>query len=346
MSFSSANTAKQYAYKLCSYLNYLHDIWKVDYIEAETKHLKNFIRYMQYGQNIIPFGTVEGNKSGFTIQSYVATIKRFYEFLYSQGIDLDLDFKEKRNINPEAYLYGQVWDIMIPKLEIDDSFDRSKPLVEYEKWYTEEQKEAIFDNFNTYRDKAIFSISLDGCRIDEILSIKMNNYNDIEGIITLYRSKGKITGETGRIVILSERSRAFIEEYLFNERANIEIKFFEEGKTLTDYMFVNLQETTDSYGEPVQYYNFYKILKNTAKRAGLDPSKIRTHSGRSTKAGELFRYQAEHPEQLTDDQIKTIMGWKSLESAEPYKNKQDKETTLLVAKKLTEIKKERGKNNH
>ena len=43
MSFSSANTAKQYAYKLCSYLNYLHNIWKVNYIEAETKHLKSFI---------------------------------------------------------------------------------------------------------------------------------------------------------------------------------------------------------------------------------------------------------------------------------------------------------------
>lgn len=344
LNYSSANTAKQYAYKLCIFLNYLENIWNVNYLEAETKHLKKFIRQLQYG-DLLTIGIVEGNKSGFTIQSYLNILKSFYEYLYSQDVELSLEFKEKRNINPKSYLYGQSWDLMITKLEIDDAFDRSKPPVDYIKWYTEEQKEAILDNLNTYRDKAIFSISLDGCRIDEILSVKMSNYDDSQGILIIHRSKGRQTGNTGRICILSERSCELLEDYLFHERAVVEMDLLQQNKLPDEEIFLNLRKRDDSYGTVVGYHNILEIIKRAAANAGMDPSKIRTHSGRSTKAGELFRYQAEHPDQLTDDQIKELMGWRRIESAEPYKNRQDRETTLLVARKLQEIKDNRGNLN-
>lgn len=341
----SSGTAKQYAYKLCSYLNYLEITYQINYIEASPKHLKNFIRYLQYGENIIPFGAIEGNKSGFTIQSYLYVLKSFYEYLYSQDIDLNLEFKEKRNINPHSYLYGQSWDTMIVKLQLDDSFERSKAPIQYEKWYTEEQKEAILENFNTYRDKAIFSITLDGCRIDEVLSSRMSDYDDNKGILTPYRSKGKKTGDTGRIVVLSERSISYLEDYLFYERSEVEIEFLEQGKLLPEEIFINIKKREESYGTKVQYNNILEIIKRAAEKAGIDPATIRTHSGRSTKASELFRYQAENPEKLSDNMIKEMMGWKSLDSSEPYKNKQDKETTLITAKKLKEIKDKRGNDN-
>ena len=341
----SIQSAKQYAYKLCAYLNYLEEIWHIDYLEAESKHLRNFVRFMQYGKNVLPLGVVEGNKSGFTVQSYLNALKSFYKFLHSQDVPLNIEFQEKRKSTKYSFIYGADWDAMVKDIEIDDVFDRSKLPKEYIKWYTEEEKEAILDNLNSYRDKAIFSISLDGCRIDEILSAKMNNYDDSEGILTLHRSKGRQTGNTGRIVILSNKSKELLENYLFYERAIVEMNLLEKNKLPDEEIFLNLRELDESYGSAVKYHNIYEIIKNAAKRAGLDPSKIRTHSGRSTKAGELFRYQAEHPEQLTDSQIQAIMGWKSLDSAEPYKNRQDKETTLLMAKKLANINEERGKKN-
>ena len=344
MNLGSINTAKQYAYKLCAFLNYLEEIWEINYIEAETKHLKNFIRYMQYGKKIIPFGTIEGNKSGFTVQAYMNVIKRFYEFLYGQGIDLNLEFQTKRKNNPEAYLYGQNWDQMVTRLEINDVFDRSKMPIDYIKWYSDEQIEAILDNLKTYRDKAIFSISLDGCRIDEILSLQMKNYNCQEALLTLHRSKGRQTGNTNRLVVLSNRSWKLLEDYLFYERAEVEMDLLEKDILPPEEIFLNLRKRDDSYGQPIKYYNILCILKSAAERAGLDPSRIRTHSGRSTKAMDLFRYQAEHPQELSDDKIKEIMGWKSLDSANPYKNRQDKEITIITAKKLADIKEKRKKS--
>lgn len=52
---------------------------------------------------------------------------------------------------------------------------------------------------------------------------------------------------------------------------------------------------------PLSYRNYLAILKGCAWRAGIDPAKIRTHSGRSTKAMEFIEHQILHPEDgLTD----------------------------------------------
>ena len=113
----------------------------------------------------------------------------------------------------------------------------------------------------------------------------------------------------------------------------------------SEALFLNLKNRADSYGTPVKYHNMLEIIKKAAKNAGLDPKRIRTHSGRSTKAGELFRMQAKNPASITDNQILEIMGWKNLSSAEPYKNRQDKETALENWKLLSKLKEERHEEN-
>ena len=337
----SVQTAKQYAYKLCAFMNYLDSVWGISYREANVAHLHKFTRYLQYG-NVLPLGISEGNKSGFTIRGYLGVIKSFYIFLHQNDLSLNMKVVTTAKENPHSYLYGQNWEQVVSRLEIDDVFDRSKPQVQYEKWYTDEQIKAIMSNFNTYRDKAIFSLSLDGLRIDEILSSKMKDYDSMEGIITTYRSKGRKTGETNRICVLSQRSVNMIEEYLFNERAIVEEDFLNDGKILTGDIFINLKKHSNTYGITVKYHNILEIIKSAAARAGMDPTKIRTHSGRSTRAAELFKYQSEHPTELSDNQIKDMMGWKNLDSAEPYKNKQDRETMLNTAKRLRKIKEDRA----
>lgn len=217
MNQGSPGTAKQYAYRLRTLLNYLESIHSVTYREATTKHLTLFFRYLRYGapRKIIDITNIaEEQKSGFTIRMYFTVIKRFYQYLYQHGAVLNIDFEEGvRSKNIHAYLYGQQWDEAYVKLKIDDSFERGKPPVKYEKWYTEEQQSAIISHLRSYRDKAIFAISCDGLRIDEILSAQMDLYEDSTGILRLYRSKGRQTGNVDRICLLSERSQELLEEY-------------------------------------------------------------------------------------------------------------------------------------
>lgn len=172
----------------------------------------------------------------------------------------------------------------------------------------------------------------------------MKDYSSIDGILTTYRSKGRRTGETNRICVLSQRSTKLLEDYFFNERSFVEEEFLNNGKLITNDIFINLKKHSNSYGNTVKYHNILEIIKRAASNSGLNPKQIRTHSGRSTKASELFKYQSEHPNELSDNQIKDIMGWKNIDSAEPYKNKQDRETALNTAKKLRDIKEARNKN--
>lgn len=337
----STQTAKQYAYKLCAFLNYMEQYWHLSYREASVHHLHKFTRYLQYG-NTLPFRPQEGSKSGFTIRAYLVVIKSFYIFLYQNDISLNMQVVTTEKENPHSYLYGQNWEQVVTKLDIDDAFERSKPQVQYEKWYTDEQIEAILSNLNTYRDKAIFSLSLDGLRIDEILSSQMKDYDSMEGVLTTYRSKGRRTGETNRICVLSQRSVGYIEDYLFNERAMVEAELLDAGILMSGDIFVNIKKHGKSYGKVVGYHNMLDIIKRAAARAGMDPKTIRTHSGRSTRAAELFQYQSEHPSELSDNQIKDMMGWRNIDSAEPYKNKQNRETVLNTAKRLREIKEKRN----
>lgn len=346
MNQGSVGTARQYAYKLCAFLNYLENAHHITYKEATVNHLDLYIKFLRYGKPGEVFDISEENKSGFTIKSYFIVIKRFYQYLYQKNIDMNMPMEEKQHAkNVHSYLYGQQWSEVYIKLNIDDSFERGKPPVKYEKWYTDEQEDAIISNLRTYRDKAIFSITCDGLRIDEVLSAQMDLYENATGVLQLYRSKGRQTGNVDRMCVLSERSQSLLEEYFFNEREPVEAALLSKSIVPPSEIFINIKKRDDSYGEPVKYHNILGIIKRAAGKAGFDTSVIRTHSGRSTRANELFRIQATQPGTLTDSQIQQMMGWKNLSSAEPYKNRQDRETTLANAKILQAEKKKRHHEN-
>ena len=169
----------------------------------------------------------------------------------------------------------------------------------------------------------------------------MDLYDNSTGILTLFRSKGRQTGNVDRECLLSERSQQLLQEYFFNERDYVEADLLSVGKIPANEIFINIKKRDETYGKPVQYHNILEIIKRAAKKSGFNPSLIRTHSGRSTKASELFRKQATDPGSLTDNQIQQMMGWKQLSSAEPYKNRQDRETTLANAKILKNAKEKR-----
>ena len=103
---------------------------------------------------------------------------------------------------------------------------------------------------------------------------------------------------------------------------------------ISQKLFINIKKGND-FGLPLAYRNYLKILKRCAKRAGLDPSKIRTHSGRSTKVMEYVEHQIKHPEDgITDAILMECFGWKSIESIQPYKNHNNPAIAIEIMKKL------------
>jgi len=231
-----------------------------------------------------------------------------------------------KRTNKHSYLYGQVWDMEVREL-LATKLPRIKETKEHVKWYLPEEINAILTQFNTLRDKAIFLLTLEGMRISEVINLNMDDYRSDEQLVHIQRAKGN----KERIVPLRGQTIQAIENYLYAEKSVVE-----EEEGLFDALFVNLRKGKN-YGQRVAYRNVLNIIKNAASKAGLDGNLIRTHSGRSTRTMELLRYQSDHSEEnLTDEQIRLLMGWSSSKSLEPYVNQKDERLLVSLARKVNE----------
>jgi integrase len=233
----------------------------------------------------------------------------------------------------KSFLYGQIYSYEYRYL-VDGYAAMLKPGREYTKWYDQNTKEKLCVNFNTLRDEAILRLTFEGFRIDEALSITFDSYNATDRIVQPTRSKGKINGNGKnnrlRTVALPEITCDIINRYIQTERADAEV---ESGK-ITQYLFINLNKGK-TQGNPLNYHNYLKILKNCAKRAGLDEKKIRTHNGRSTKVMEFLEHQVLHPEDgITDAIIMESFGWRSLDSIDHYRDHNNQVIAKSVMEKL------------
>ena len=184
-------------------------------------------------------------------------------------------------------------------------------------------------------DEAVFRLTLEGFRIDVALSFKLDNYNPVERNIQPTRSKGRasVIGDNCkhlRPVALPAKTCELLDSYIATERMIAE----NESGIISQYLFLNLRKGK-CYGMPLSYRNYLAILKGCAWRAGIDPAKIRTHSGRSTKAMEFIEHQILHPEDgLTDAIMLECFGWRSTDSIEPYRNHNNQVIARAVMEKL------------
>ncbi len=310
-------TARKYAYIMVSYLKYL-DSLGMKYRDVTTnKVLKGYVKYLlHYDEGNLKVVYKEPLRSIKTVESYTRTVQQFYKWLEGEVGSRDM--------------YALVWDYDFrPETNKEQYYKENK---EYIKWYTDNQIEVLTSNFNSIRDKVIFLITIEGgCRIGEVLTMRYSDYDGIEGTIYISESKTR-----KRIVNLSNELCREIDRYIMTERKDVEVEL-----GLIDYLFVNIKRG-DSFGKPLTYSNYYRILKNTAERAGFDARKIITHSGRSTKAQELIEHQILYPEDgLTDTYIMDIMGWSSMESLKPYKKELGNKAKKAVLEKVEIRKKEK-----
>lgn len=320
-------TSKKYAFELCKFLNYLKQ-GKKSYKNVRKKDIINFIDYLLFAKDNNDVTSLQSNVSYQTMASYLIVIKEFYKYLEDMSDDeINIMYSSPaKRTNKNTYLYGQVWDMEVREL-LATKLPRIKETKEHVKWYLPEEINAISTQFNTLRDKAIFLLTLEGMRISEVTNLNMDDYKSDEQLVHIQKAKGN----KERIVPLRGQTTQAIENYLYTERSLVE-----EDDGLLDALFVNLRRGKN-YGQRVAYRNILNIIKSAAGKAGLDADMIRTHSGRSTRTMELLRYQSEHPEEnLTDEQIRLLMGWSSSKSLEPYVNQKDEKLLVSLARKVNE----------
>ncbi|MEG0834915.1 MAG: hypothetical protein RR413_05665, partial [Christensenellaceae bacterium] len=105
-------------------------------------------------------------------------------------------YEGERKCRHQSYLYGQIYTYKYKNL-INRILPDVKGSREYIKWYTEEEKDLLCSGFRTLRDEAVFQLTLEGFRIDEVLSMRLDNYNAAERLIHPSRSKHKQSAVAG-----------------------------------------------------------------------------------------------------------------------------------------------------
>lgn len=338
----SAQTAKQYAYKLCKFFNFLHSMG-ISYEFATERHLDAFFTQLRYGKTGGIFVIDNTTSASYpTILVYYYSISEFYYFLSKMNIKIKMQLEIYKSNNKYAFLYNISWDKEKARIYVDKNLEYYKPKIEYIKWYTDEEINAILSNLKRKRDKAIFRLCLCGMRIDEVLSLHLGDYLPKKNCVIPFRSKGKETGNTGRSVFIDIETIRVIEDYLNTERIEVELEYLNKGQVLTDYLFIALNKN-DYYGNKMEYKNSLEILKRAAKNAGLDPERIRTHSGRSTSVMEDIIFHTKHPEKLSMEDIRIKYGWKVETSINPYLDSSNPEISRDNKRMLDEVRNEQKK---
>lgn len=317
-SINKLGTGKVSAHKLCVFFNYLYDKCGKEYHNATNKNVQTFIDFLIYGEkNTLTIHNPQNSISYSSLVGYLSVITDFYKWL-DQNYGSEMIFYENsKRVRPQSYLYGQIYTYKYSRI-INRTLPNVKPSREYIKWYTKDEISLLLSNFNTFRDKAVFMLTLEGFRIDEVLSMRLSDYKKIDRLIQPSRSKGKqsaINKNTLRTIRISEETSKTLNQYLFEERVVAENMSVE----LIDEIFINLQG--EVIGKPLKYHNFLKILKKCANRAGVDSKKIRTHSGRSTKVMNILEENALNPENSKSDvEIMRYFGWNNINSISSYMN--------------------------
>jgi integrase/recombinase XerD len=333
-SLRKISTGKEYGSKLVVYLNYLND-YGIEYDQASNKHVLDFIKHLIYGDfKELIIKSIETQLSYSTLRSYVTVITEMYKWLDNNYLT-NINFSEKKNFHraSKSFLYGQIYSYDY-KYIINSYIPHLKGGREYIKWYDKTEKEALCNGFLTLRDESVFRLTLEGFRIDEVLSMQLDHYDAVKKVIQPSRSKGKQDANRKhnhlRTVALPEHTTALLNQYILTERMTAE----NESGIISQYVFINLIRGKNQ-GKPLTYRTYWDCIKRCAKRAGIDPQKIRTHSGRSTKVMEFLEHQVLYPQDgITDIILMESFGWRSSSSIEFYRDHNNPIIAQEVMKKL------------
>ncbi|MDP2849489.1 MAG: site-specific integrase [Sulfuricurvum sp.] len=332
---NSLEYGKRVGYGLVKYFNFLSERG-IQYWNATDEDVKAYMLY------IINFDVKTGEivsepSAGYkTIMKHKDLIVRFYKFLWQFADHSVLQIHRWKDGGLLEYKTALTlrWDSVesVADAIIDLFLTKFKTNIkEYIMEYSDEEIHAIYSNFSNYRNRAIFLLTLHGMRIDEVLSIKLKDYDPKNSTVKPSRSKGTGRGRK-RTVAIGDQTASVIENYIRHERNKAEMK----AKKLNDALFVNTRIKNEEVAFTEYSANSYRsALKTAAKKAGIKGA-VRTHSGRSDKATKLVKDMVNGELKLTDETIRHIMGWKTIDSIRPYVDHANAEIAQEFAKKHAE----------
>jgi len=141
----------------------------------------------------------------------------------------------------------------------------------------------LIQNADKIRDKAFISVLYEsGCRIGELATIKIKNI-----LFDEYGAKISVFGKTGSRPVRLVSSASYLLDWINQGHP--------ENENLNSYVWLSQKKEILSYGR------LKDILKNTAKRAGIQ-KRINPHSFRHARATILAK-------KISDAQLKSVMGW-------------------------------------
>ena len=131
-----------------------------NYESASNKQVQKFITYLIYGDlNDLRITDSTDSKCYSTLSGYVSTITNFYKWL-DQNYGTQMTFYEgERKCRTQSYLYSQIYSSKYQFI-INRALPDVKGRREYVKWYTEDEKEMLCNNFSTLRDENANSCSI------------------------------------------------------------------------------------------------------------------------------------------------------------------------------------------
>jgi integrase len=336
-SFSSIKSASTYGSIVVRFLNFLLER-KVLYWNASAKDMRDFFTKIIEFDNKGRY-TIEPNVQKGTIDLYDAALTSFYKHLtdfYDNNIITTYEVSQKDSVLSTESELTTRWDnitvqakkaidLCMPDFKVTDK--------EYIKEYTDEEIQALYASLRSAKLRAIFVLTLYGLRIDEVLSIKLKDYDPKNSSVKPSRSKGRKQGNI-RVIKIGTDAIQLIEAYLLHERKPAEL-IAKKTKQSCPYLFVNTRLVHSELDYvPYTYTSYRSAFLRAAKRAGISKD-IRTHTGRSHRAIELLRMANEGIVELTDEQIRLIMGWRSMESAEPYIEVENKRIADIKASEVS-----------
>lgn len=341
----SIGTARTYGNIIVPWLNFLLGRNKT-FTDATKKDVNVYLRTIGMGADLKEqVVSLNPQVDLPTLKTYITVLKELYKHMdgnIDENEPVSRKTREAKGYkrSKQSYVYGQIWEI-----ETNQYLDNinllglpDPPKHKKLKHYSQDQVNGIMACFRTLRDRAIFALTLEGLRIDEVLSIEADGFDPYEAKVRPTRSKGKVTqSEIGWVHFSNPDTARILQDYINLERTPLEQRL---GRLLVPF-FVNLKRHQKHQGKAVSYSNFLTILKTAANLAGFDPQIIVTHAGRSTDTQNLVLHAMKHPEDGVNDRyIIDKRKWKSGSPLLNYLDPMNEETQKHVAGRIKKRKTE------
>ena len=260
----SPNTIKSYESELLKFNEYL-EMEELDYLKINKDNVRSYLKYLD---------NLKYKNS--SIGRNISALRSFYRFLV---------IKERIGKNIFASIRNPKIERKLPNFLSELDMER---ILEFS------TNENYKPNIYTSRDLLIIELLYDtGCRVDELVNIKLKDVNQTEKSIKVL---GK--GAKERIVFYGEYGREYLESYLIDREVLL------NGRK-SEYLFVSLES------DQLTTRRIAQIIEDILKIVGIK-NKVTAHTLRHTFATHLLNNNADLRS------VQELLGHSSLSTTQIY----------------------------